>query len=367
MKDGYRVTRAEINLDNTAHNLREARRRLGKARLMAVVKGDAYGHGMVGLSRFLEKEGVDFFAVALLEEALVLRQSGIRSPILVMSSIQDEEAGEAVARDLAVNLCRPGLAGALSAAARRLGKPAGVHVKVDTGAARYGVLPADAPAFIEEACALEGIRLDGIFSYGTEKEQLDLFLAVLEKIRERGISPPLRHFASSNALCRDFRESYLDLARVGLFLHGSGRDAAALGTKPVFSLKSAVAFSKTVPAGPFALHGLGRELPRPTTIAIVPAGYGDGIPKPLARAGGEVLIRGRRFPVLGIGMDSMQVDAGNENIRAGEPVQVVGSQGGEEITAYEVARKLGIGVNQFTGRVSARVPRIFIQNGRSVD
>lgn len=164
--------------------------------------------------------------------------------------------------------------------------------------------------------------------------------------------------ASSSAVFKRFSESYLDMVRIGLFLHGSGRAARSQGTKPVFSLKSAVAFVKTVPAGHFSTSGLGYTLKKESNIAIVATGYGDGIPKALSHKG-EVLIRGKRFPIVGVGMDTLKIDAGEEDIHAGEPVQLIGKQGNEEITAYEAAQKLGIGVNQFTGRIAARVPRGF--------
>ncbi len=366
MKDGLRVTRALINLDNLKHNLNEARRRVGERRIMAVVKGNAYGHGMTGISRFLEKEGIEYLGVALIEEGIQLRQAGIKTPILILGGIQEEEAAEAVRNKLAVNLCSMELAESLSKAALQLQETAVVHVKVDTGQVRYGLLPGDVPAFMEKISGLKGIFPEGIFSYGASGEKLGIFLELLETLEGRGFTFPIRHIASSASVNNRQEESYLDMVRIGLFLHGSGRDAANQGTKPVFSLKSAVAFVKTIPAGKFSFYGLGYELKEPTDIAVIAMGYGDGYPKALSHKG-EVLIRGRRFPIIGIGMDTLRVDTGRNGIRAGEEVRIIGKQGEEEITVYEVARKLGIGVNELTGLIAARVPRVFMEKGGTAE
>jgi len=363
MKDGIRVTRVEINLDNMRHNLKEARRRVGKTKIMAVVKGNAYGHGMVGVSHFLEKEGIDYLGVALLEEGIELRKAGIKSPILVLGCIQDEEAEEAVRCGLSLNLCRMELARKLSAAAEKFHKKAIVHVKVDTGQVRYGVMPEDTPAFVKEASMLKGLSMEGIFSYGASEEKLVIFLHLLDLLEKQGFRFPLRHIASSASVNNNSSEHYLDMVRIGLFLHGSGRDARSQGTKPVLSMKSAVAFVKTIPAGKFSFYGLGHELKEPSDIAVIAMGYGDGLPKALSHKT-EVLIRGKRFPVVGIGMDTLRVNTEREGIKAGEEVQIIGRQGNEEITVYEIVRQLGIGVNELTEAISTRVPRVFMEKGQ---
>jgi|LSQX01.3.fsa_nt_gb alanine racemase len=361
MKDGIRVTRVEINLNNTRHNLNEIRKKVGKSKIMAVMKGNAYGHGMVGVSRFLEKEGVDYIGIALLEEGIELRKAGIKIPILVLSGIQAEEAEEAVKYDLTINLCNMKVAEQLSLASQKLNKTAITHLKIDTGQIRYGLLPKDTLPFVKEVSKLKGVILEGIFSYGgTSEEKLDIFLQLLDSLEKEGYTFKLRHIASSGSLYIDYSKSYLDMVRAGLFFHGTGRNAAELNLKPAFSMKSAVAFSKIVPAGRFSFYGLGYELKEPTNILIIAMGYGDGYFKALSRKS-EVLIRGKRFPVVGIGMDTLIVKTDKEEIQAGEEVQIIGKQGNEEITVYEIAQKLGIGVNEFTGAISTRVPRVFIE------
>ncbi|HNS32116.1 MAG TPA: alanine racemase [bacterium] len=365
MKDGVRVTRVEINLDNLRHNLGEARKRVGNTKIMAVVKGNAYGHGMTGISRFLERERVDYFGIALLEEGIELRKAGIKTPILVLGCIQPEEAEEAVKYALTLNLCSMEIAKELSVASQKLNKKAAVHIKVDTGQVRYGLLPEDTPAFVDKISRLKGLFMEGIFSYGASEEKLEIFMKLLDTLKNKGYTFPLKHIASSSSVFNRFSESYLDMVRIGLFLHGSGRDARSQETKPVFSMKTAVAFVKTIPAGKFSFYGLGYELKEATDIAVIAMGYGDGYPKKLSRKG-EVLIRGKRFPIAGIGMDTLRVDAGNEGIKAGEEVQVIGKQGNEEITVYEIVQKLGIGVNELTGVIATRVPRVFIENGKRI-
>lgn len=176
MRDGIRVTRADIHLGSMLHNLNEAKRRVGKAKIMAVVKGNAYGHGMVEVSRFLEKQGIDYLGVALLEEGIELREAGIKTPILVLSCIQEEEAEEALRYNLALNLCSINLAKKLSSAAKKLNKKAVVHIKVDTGHIRYGLLPEDVPAFVKEAGKLKGLCMEGVFFLPAERRNAESFL-----------------------------------------------------------------------------------------------------------------------------------------------------------------------------------------------
>ena len=254
MKDGIRVTRIEINLNNTRHNLNEARKKVGKSKIMAVLKGNAYGHGMLGLSKFLEKEGVDYFGIALLEEGIELRKAGIKTPILVLSGIQAEEAEEAIKYDLTVNLCDMKVAEQLSLVSQKLNKTAVAHLKIDAGQIRYGLLPDDTLPFLKKVSNLKGIFMEGIFFYGgADIDKTNIFFQLLNSLEKEGYTFKLRHIASSGSLHNDYSESYLDMVRIGLFLHGSGRNARSLNLKPVFSMKSAVAFSKRVPADKFAL------------------------------------------------------------------------------------------------------------------
>lgn len=366
MNKPRRDTRAEINIDSLLHNLQEVRKKTGTAKIMGEVKANAYGHGMFAVSRALESAGIDYFGVALMEEALSLRQNGIKKPILVQACIDPAQAPEAVKHNLTVSLSEPAAAKALSAAAKKLKKRALVHIKVDTGLHRFGRLPEDIPELVRQTSRLEGICMEGIYSHFASSlladksytmMQFNSFLKVIAALEKIGYTFPLRHIAGSLAII-EFPGSYLDMVRTGTALYGTKR-VEGFEFTPVLSLKSRVCFVKSVPAGSLISYRMKYRTEKRSNIAVISIGYADGLPRALYKKG-EVLIRGKRFPIAGIvAMDNTMIDVGDADISAGEEVVVIGRQGSEEITVAQLAEKLETSNGEITSRISERVPRVY--------
>ncbi len=369
-----RPTRAEISLDNLCQNFKEIRRKVGNKKILAAVKANAYGHGMIEVSKSLEESGVDYFGVAILEEGIALRKAGIKKPILIFGAGRPEEAPEILKYDLTQTLTTFDMAERLSKYALILKKNAVVHIKVDTGMGRLGFLPEDIPEFVEKVSRLPGLYIEGIYSHFPStlnkqpeytKRQLKTFLALLENLREKGYNFPIKHIANSMAII-EFTESYLDMVRAGFILYGL-KKITELNFSPVLSLKTQISFIKELPAGSFVSYGLTYNTKNKNRIAVLPIGYGDGLPRALSNRG-EVLIRGKRFPMVGaICMDMTMVNVGNEEIKEGEEVVIIGCQGEDEIKVKEIAEKLNTFENEIVTRISARVPRVYIKKNQIVN
>jgi len=359
---------AEINLGNLRHNIRQVKKKIGDKKIIAVVKGNAYGHGVVPVSRVFEEEGVDYFGVAILEEALALRQYGTEKPILVQSSIDCQRVEEVVRYNLTLALSDLETARALSSAALRLNKQAVVHIKVDTGLHRFGVFPKDVPDFVKEVSRLEGIYIEGIYTHLAASKatgedyarmQVNRFVSVLEELKQIGYILPLRHIACSTALV-EFPECLFDIVRVGTAFYGI-KHIEGIDLKPVMSLKSRVCFIKKVPAGSYISYGMKYRTERETLLVVINMGYADGLPRALYQEG-QVLIRGKRFRFAGIiNMNNAIIDVGDEDISVGEEVVIMGRQGQEVITNDEIANKLQTSPSELPVRISETVPRVYVE------
>jgi alanine racemase len=371
-------TWAEIDLDAVRENTRallgalsSSRRPGPAARLMAVVKADAYGHGATQVGRAALDAGAWGLGVATVHEGIELRRAGLDVPILVLGPSQPEEAGAAVAHDLRMTVFRREIAMALSRAARLRGRAACVHLKVDTGMGRIGVAPQDAPALAREVSALPGIVLEGCFTHlatadeevpGPAQAQVAVFRRVLDEMARDGLAPALRHAANSAAVL-SLPEAHFDLVRCGIALYGiapAPHLAGRVTLRPVMRLCARVAQVKRVAAGTPVGYGRAYRAPRATTIVTVPAGYADGYPR-LAGEAGHVLLRGRRLPIAGrISMDQMTIDGGDAPVEIGDEVQLWGPS----VPVEEVASAARTIAYEVLARVSRRVPRVFIQGGR---
>jgi len=371
MNNARRETVAEINLDNLRHNVREVRKKTGKTKIIAEVKANAYGHGLLPVSRTLEDEGVDYFGVALLEEAVSLRKTGTKKPVLIQACVNPSAAEDIVMHNLTVSLSEMETARALSAAAKKLNRKAVVHIKVDTGLHRFGRLPEDIPDFVRQVNSLEGIYMEGIYSHLASSVlsnreytmmQFNSFLGVLGEMERRGYSFPLRHIACSSTVF-ELPESHLDIVRVGTAFYGT-RDMEGADLKPVLSLKSRVCFVKKVPAGSFISYRMAYRTEKEANIAVMNIGYADGLPRALSNKG-DVLIRGKRFPMAGIiAMDNTMIDLGREDVSVGEEIVIIGKQGKEQITIAELADKLDTSSGEIPARISGRVPRVYVEQGK---
>ncbi|MEN9506205.1 MAG: alanine racemase [Actinomycetota bacterium] len=362
---------AEIDLEALAHNVEVLRRSSGGAALWAVVKADGYGHGAVTVARAALAAGVDGLCVALVQEARALRAADVDASILVLSEQPAEQAGDAVAAGVVSTVVSAAGVSAVERAAASAGVRHAVHLKVDTGMHRMGCAPEEAVDLARQVVASESLRLDGVFTHLATADQpghaavglqVDRFDAVLEQLRAAGVDPGVVHLANSAATLA-IPGAGRDAVRVGIALYGlspgPGVDAMATDLRPVMSLHARVSRVQRAAAGDGVSYGWTHVLRRPTTLATVPIGYADGVPRRLSAVGGEVLVGGVRRPIVGVvTMDQLVVDVGDLTVRVGDPVVLIGRQGGDEITATEWADRLGTIGYEIVCGVSARVPRV---------
>jgi alanine racemase len=370
-----RPTRAEIDLLAIRSNFKEVERLVGKqVRIMAVVKGNAYGHGILEVARAVLSAGANCLGVAIVEEGIFLRRHGVTAPILVFTPPFDFQLDEHLKHDLEVSLCSIATAQALNSRANSAGKPAVVHLKVDTGMGRIGVAADEAAEFASRVSKLPGIQIKGIFTHfatSDEKDhpfihtQLNRFRAVLSQLRRRGISYGIAHCANSGAIL-NLPDSRMDMVRAGLLLYGyspSSSNSRGGSLQPAMALKSRVMFLKQVPGGTPLGYGRRYYSPRQTTIVSVPIGYADGLSRRLSNKA-HALINGKYFPVVGtICMDQVMIDVGNGGeVQVGDSVVFIGTSGRERITAWDMARADETIPYEILCSVSSRVPRIYIDS-----
>ena len=361
---GYRVW-AEIDLSALRHNISVVRRAVAdRAKILAVVKADAYGHGALPVAWTARDAGCDMFGVGDSGEAIALREGGIPGPILILGAIVEEEIAKVVQHDISVTVHSADLLPLLDAEARRRGKRLRVHLKVDTGMGRLGASPGRALGIARAVLDAPGLHLEGLCTHfacaanpDVTREQLDLFRAVEEELARDGIQPPIRHAANSVGLFT-CPEAHFDMVRPGIALYGMDPGPFArlgLDLRPVLSLKTRIAFLKGVGEG-VALGYDGRHrTARPTRIATCPVGYSDGYPYLLSHRA-EALVRGRRVPLVGtVTMDYILLDVGGvPEAELGDEVTLIG----EGLRAEELARKVGTIPYELTCRLGGRVRRV---------
>ena len=367
-----RPTWVDVDLDAIAHNVRALS--FEGSEVMAVVKADAYGHGDVAVARAAIEAGATWLGVALVEEGLGLRSAGIGAPVLVLSECPPGAEVAAVSAGLTLTLCSDGGLSRLAAVVPTMHEPIGVHVKVDTGMHRVGVWPPDATAGFTERTIAAGLVLDGLWTHlacadsdeVTTKRQLALFFETVEQVRRAGNAPRLLH-AANTAGAVGFPDARLDLVRMGIGIYGVA-PAPGVGTefglRPALTWRSAVAFVKRLTAGTRVSYGHHDELTRDAWVATVPVGYADGYPRMLSSRA-DVLIGGRRCRVVGsVTMDQVIVDCGDLEPGPEDEVVLLGAQGSENVTAWELAGHAGTIAYEVLARIGARVPRRHHREGR---
>ncbi len=365
-----RPTQVVVDLDALVHNFREIRQWVHPARVMAILKANAYGHGLVPVARLLEALGVDYFGVAVLEEGILLRRAGIRTPILVLGGILGSRIPLFLQYDLTLTASSVDKLQQINEAARAVGRQARVHLKIDTGMERIGVHAENAEKFLEIALRCRYVQVEGVYSHFANADQedptptlwqLERFLKAVEFFERRSVPVPLRHIANSAALVR-FPESHLDLVRPGILLYGvypSPQVPRRLPVKPALSWRSRVVFFKVVPPGRGVSYGWTWKPDRLCRVVTVPVGYGDGYFRALSNRA-QVLIRGRRYPQVGaVCMDQMMVNIGWDTAYNGDEVVLIGCQGSECITVEEVARWAGTIPYEVLTNIHLRVPRVY--------
>jgi len=362
----------ELSAANLEWNLLQIQQRVKPTPVMAVVKANAYGHGLVEVSRALAAAGINDFLVGKLDEARAMRAAGIRGRILnfgpFTGSGADSDAEEIVRLGVSQNLYAP-QAEALSRAAARVGRRALVHIKVDTGLGRFGVHHERALEFIERASSLSGITIDGVFTTLTEDAEFDV--VQLERLRtiaaacaKRGIKPGVVHAASSAAILDFPAACQLDFVRPGIMLYGLYPSMRAekerqLDLRPVLSFKTRVAQAKTLAAGESVGYHRAFVAQQPERVATLAAGYSDGLPRGLVGKG-DVLISGRRCRILAISANAAVLRLGDAPAAAGDEAVLLGAQGGESITAAEIGAHTGASVYAVAMELSALLPRVTV-------
>ncbi len=368
-----RKTYAEINLKAIRNNLNGLKEKAGNdKKVLLPVKADAYGHGIIEVSRYVEKNNIiDMLGVAFLDEGVELRNAGINLPILVLGLIVPDEESTGVILDynLTQIVADWELAEKISETAKQKGKEARVHLKVDTGMARIGCRHEEAAGIAKKIASLESIKLEGICSHfptadeeNTEftNNQIAIFSKILDQIHDIGIDIPLKHISNSAGIVR-FPDAALNMIRPGIMSYGylpSSVMNPEIQIEPAMTLKSCIVFTKRVPGGVPVCYGLTYTTPEDSNIATVAIGYGDGYSRFLSNKG-KVIIKGKTYPVAGrVTMDQILVNLGDDEYAAGEEVILFGR---ENITVDTVADWIGTISYEVTCGISKRVPRDYTE------
>jgi alanine racemase len=372
--DALRPTRAEVNLAALRHNLRVVARHAGESRVWPVLKADGYGHGAPAVARTLERAGAQGFCVALLEEAVELREAGIRTPILVMGGYYGGAYEEIVARGVVPVVYDASHLEGLARAARSLGRKVEAHLKVDTGMARLGVRMGELESFVAKAAAFaDCIELTGLMTHlacaesdegAVTVDQLGRFEEATRRLAKVGLTPSVRHAANSAAVLRkhaDCRSSGLyDVVRPGIALFGISPLGASSDLRPVMRVRSEIVDLRTIEAGESVGYGALFRASRPSRIATVPIGYADGLSRHLSNRG-HVLVHGVRAPIVGaVSMDMSMIDVTDvPNVTMRDEVVVLGVQDKQLIGADEIAAHAGTIPWEILTSISRRVPRFY--------
>ncbi|HAJ57131.1 MAG TPA: alanine racemase [Candidatus Omnitrophica bacterium] len=367
----YRPTWVEIDLAALASNYRILKKRLSPGtKMMAAVKANAYGHGIVEVSKKLVRCGVDYLGVACVDEALVLRAAGVRAPVLDLGAFMKSDTEAIVKNDITATIIDWESAKCLDACAGRLKKKTRVHIKVDTGMGRLGVWHAQADEFILKVCTLNNLLIEGIYTHFPSadsdetftRSQIAVFSTLVSRLTIKGIEIPLRHTANSMAVL-GFKDSHFNLVRPGLALYGLHPKDEWLGEidlSPVLAFKTKVVYFKSVSRGRSISYGRTYTAKNDTCIATLPVGYGDGYNRLLSNKA-RVLIRGRFHPVVGrVCMDQAMVDVGRSAVRVGDEVVLVGRQKEKCIYVEDIAEICGTIPYEVVCWISPRVPRLYI-------
>jgi len=366
----YRPTISEIDLNAIRYNLNEIRGFIpSSTKVMAVVKANAYGHGIIEVSQTLSQANIDYLGVASVDEAIAIRDADINSPILVLGAILPSEIEAILNKNITLTLCTNALVRALAASVKGK-KKIKVHIKIDTGMGRIGVWHTEAVKFIGEVLKYKCLEIEGIYTHfssaGRDKfftqYQIDSFNNLIKELKKKGIQIPYRHAANSIGIV-GFAKSHLNFVRPGLIIYGmypKKNFKNKLKLKPSLSLKSKIVYLKDVPPGRSISYGRTYITQRHTKIATIPIGYGDGYGRILSNKG-EVLVRGVRAPVIGkVTMDQTMIDVGHiKNVKVGDDVVLIGKQKRHRITAEELARLCSTIPYEIVCSLGARVPRLY--------
>lgn len=370
---------AEINLDAICNNVKETKKLVGKnVDVLAIIKADAYGHGALRTAKALSEMGINHFGVATAEEAMQLRKNGIDGNILILDYTFEECYSELIENNITSTVFEYSHAKKLNDIAGILGKKADIHIKLDTGMGRIGFIPSDESfQIIKKISELENITVSGIYTHFacadiTDKtmtyRQIELFDSFCKKLEDGGISIPVKHLCNSAGIM-EFSSAYANMVRNGIITYGlypsEEVDKTKINLTPAMSIKSHVVYVKEVDENFTVSYGATYVTGGKTKIATIPIGYADGYPRSLSNKG-RVLIKGKSAPIIGrVCMDQMMVDVTEiDDVKQGDVVTIVGTDGKEKITVEELSNMSGSFNYEFVCNVNKRVPRVYIKNGK---
>ena len=379
----YPLITACINLDALGKNVHRLKAMMKPScRFMAVAKADGYGHGAVRTAQKALESGADWVGVARFHEAVELRNAGISAPILVLGYLHPSQAAEASDLDITVTVYDLEMAARLSHQAKTFAKPLQVHLKVDTGMGRVGIILTEIPRDqdirkravqdIREIKRLPGLDLQGIYTHFAAADsrdktytrlQIEIFDTLLSDLSKAGIDIELRHAANSAGLI-EFPEAHYDMVRAGIAIYGlypsREVDRTRVSLFPVMTLKSLVTSVRKVPKGFFVSYGITHETQTATTLASVPIGYADGFSR-LFSSNGQMLVNGQRAPIVGrVCMDQTLIDVGHiPGVGAGDEVVLMGSQGNDHISADDLAERVKTINYEIVSALTSRVMRLY--------
>ena len=355
----------ELNLENMGANLNNIRKRVNVP-IMAVIKANGYGHGLVEVGRYLDQEGIDYLFVCKLQEAVQLRDAGVACPVHNFGPFCPDDADTLVGKDISQSVFSEDVR-SLNQAALKTGKKAPVHIHIDAGMGRAGISYRDALPFIEEVASLKGIQIAGTSMtlpqvHDFDRELMERFLALCREAEKKGITLGLKHAASSDGIMA-FSSSYLDMVRPGTMLYGYYGLAEAqkenrLDLKPVLQLKSRVSAVKDLQPGDTVSYYRTYRAEKKERFALIAIGYSDGYPVK-ATGKGFVLINGERYPIIArVTANHIEVLLKPESqVQPGDEVVLIGSQGKENISAIELAQWGEVTVYQLLARLNPFLPR----------
>jgi alanine racemase len=366
----------EVDLGRFAANWAEMRRLVGpNVKIMQVVKADAYGHGAIEISNVALKNGASCLGVANADEGVQLRVSGITAPIIILSPATDSEIDQIIKYNQIPSVSDLGFAREFQKRARRAGIQAPIHIEVDTGMGRGGTMQAEACQLIRQIASFPNLVIEGIFTHFAESETLSYyndqqwryFSEILEELSTHGTQIPIRHVSNSGAIL-NYPQFNLEMVRPGIMSYGIYPSVETRGKatlSPVMSFKTRAVLVKDFPEGYSIGYGRTFITRRPTRIATIPVGYGDGLGWMMSNQG-EALIRGKRAPIAGrISMDMCTLDVSHiPECSVGDEVVLMGEQGAERITADEIAAKTHSISYEVLCALGKRAPRVFLHQGR---
>jgi alanine racemase len=368
-----RPTLVEVKLSHLAENFRAIQDRVAPAKMMPILKANAYGHGMVEVARLMETLGADYLGVAVMEEGILLREKGIISPILVLGGILGNQVPYFIQHNLTITASSVEKLWHVDEVAEQLGTVAKVHLKIDTGLERIGVHYYSAESLLESTLQCKHLEVEGIFSHFANAEaadlsyahlQLERFQEVLSFYEKHSMPPPhFRHIANSGAILQ-LPEAYLDLVRPGLLLYGvypSPEVTHSVVVQPALSWKSRVVYFKVIQPGHPVGYDSSWESDHMVRAVTIPVGYGDGYFRSMSHQA-EVIIRRKRYPVVGkISMDQIVVNIEWETAYNDDEVVLIGQMGDEKIIAEELAAWAGTIPYEIMTNINTRVPRVYIK------